>query len=1130
MNTTHHFPRGYLATRIRNLGPMAPIGETHLRRLPIDIWNDFGLFNIAAMQGEDWTNFVQNPNYRVTGLERRNPSNVVMGPNPMQGNTDAFRHPISMAMFGNSKTVDYTIAPQYGVIRDAPNTNLWAIAHELAANIIPLMPDRIEIMDLNFEYRDPYGGVSRKEIVHCSVVLLVHRLKQFLENLLRFYSTDLTNIGHPGIQGVKLTGLMISYFRDNTIPMNERVVFGDDTIEVKNWFQYLALGKTANDRETYTRIKLWAKRNRMGFYIPTSKTNCLAECFVVNRHFAQYREQGFPKKKIVNATNKLKTQINKSLNNVRNCQFKNLNVEQTLEGYQRIINQDKRYKKNSPPTVQIYIRDFHRVYDFEWKSGEMGLYDENRIAFPQDDKIYIMLFLNHACLMIPNGYDEWKRSLADVDKEGGPKIEKPRNRVNMHYEMATFDIETLQDDVVERPFMIGFLTENGYNKYYGLDCADKFVKDLRVYVQGRRRNMIIYAHNGGRFDFYLVLKTLLNSSFHYINSIIRGTKIYRMSFFCILDSKTRVKIEFQDSFALIPQSLKTATESFKCDHVKLEVYDPGFKWSHITMENYSNYIPKLETYLKYDCRSLYDLVLKFKTWILENLHLNIYNNCSLSSISKEYFLRNYYDAEDYPIYNLGHYHYRKLHKGYMGGKCEAAGEGYHENVFPYDFNSMYPAAMLGDFPYGKPERVDFSKPFDLYDFFGFIKVKVTSIKDDRGPIDTFGPRVLPLKTQTGLWYPDMDIEQKIWLCSDELQAFSHYYYWSPLKAFQYEKTPLFANFVKDLYRLKQEASISGDAVKRQISKLLLNSGYGFWGLKAEPRTIIQMDQKTDPEHIKHKMQALIDAGWFINLIQAQNKQYWLTLTYSQSNASNVGLAAFTTARGRVILNTLILEIETYFGPDGYSGKEVQGEVWYCDTDSVYTNICLEKIPQFRHYFSESNPNALGLLMNEAGPTKYYPKALFIAPKFYAYVKDDGTEVVKLRGFPQKTYDKKTINHETKEIIFEDPVYQEDPNKESFKVGFKDLEMSYQGYVLVEKRQEMKVSLKDFFTNFDTVKVREKKINFIARNRKMKRVNGKLVSITSGDLIESGDIKKPKTLKKKKTQNQNQTQTQNNDNQ
>lgn len=59
---------------------------------------------------------------------------------------------------------------------------------------------------------------------------------------------------------------------------------------------------------------------------------------------------------------------------------------------------------------------------------------------------------------------------------------------------------------------------------------------------------------------------------------------------------------------------------------------------------------------------------------------------------------------------------------YYGGRSEVFKPiGY--NLFAYDYNSLYPSAMLKDMPVGNPI---FSLTKDLSKIFGFVKVKVTT--------------------------------------------------------------------------------------------------------------------------------------------------------------------------------------------------------------------------------------------------------------------------------------------------------------------------------------------------------------------------------------------------------------------
>ena len=93
------------------------------------------------------------------------------------------------------------------------------------------------------------------------------------------------------------------------------------------------------------------------------------------------------------------------------------------------------------------------------------------------------------------------------------KKEKPQTRI------AVIDFETdpfLYDRVPE-PFSAGFYDGETYIDFWGDDCADQLI----CYLESRKDNLIIYAHNGGKFDFYYGV-----IGFIYCSTIYSSCKAY----------------------------------------------------------------------------------------------------------------------------------------------------------------------------------------------------------------------------------------------------------------------------------------------------------------------------------------------------------------------------------------------------------------------------------------------------------------------------------------------------------------------------------------------------------------------------------------------------------------------------
>src|SRR6185369_10877560 len=102
--------------------------------------------------------------------------------------------------------------------------------------------------------------------------------------------------------------------------------------------------------------------------------------------------------------------------------------------------------------------------------------------------------------------------------------------------LAVVDCETdpFAPDFLIKPFAIGFETPDRYVDFWGDDCVEQFF----AYLDTLEDRFIIYAHNGGKFDFFFFLKFLAaNSSPRIING-----RLVQVFF---------GKQEFRDSYAIV---------------------------------------------------------------------------------------------------------------------------------------------------------------------------------------------------------------------------------------------------------------------------------------------------------------------------------------------------------------------------------------------------------------------------------------------------------------------------------------------------------------------------------------------------------------------------------------------------
>ena len=121
--------------------------------------------------------------------------------------------------------------------------------------------------------------------------------------------------------------------------------------------------------------------------------------------------------------------------------------------------------------------------------------------------------------------------------------------------LAVIDLETdpFQHGRLPEPFLSGFDNGESVVEFWGDDCILRLVEFLATLKEPH----IIYAHNGGKFDFFYFFQYLENPV-----RIINGRIV----------EATIGKHIFRDSYAILPVPLKT--------HGKLEIEYWKFEKEH----------------------------------------------------------------------------------------------------------------------------------------------------------------------------------------------------------------------------------------------------------------------------------------------------------------------------------------------------------------------------------------------------------------------------------------------------------------------------------------------------------------------------------------------------------------------
>lgn len=414
---------------------------------------------------------------------------------------------------------------------------------------------------------------------------------------------------------------------------------------------------------------------------------------------------------------------------------------------------------------------------------------------------------------------------------------------------------------VPKPFLWGLYINE---KYYEFERTIDFINFVRD------EEWTIYAHNGGKFDWHFVL---MECEIKPKISIISG----RIAEFKI------GSCTFRDSYNILPIPLA----AYQKDEI-----------DYATFEEEVRYLPEnwrpIRDYLKSDCVYLYELVIRFVSdygfnITLASTALKVFNQ--MEGLSTPRTNQNFFD---------------EISQYYFGGRVEVFKSGVFEKDFSYiDLNSAYPFAMTYDHPYGKTRHVSKHLP-EIADGKIFIKLKCVSnghfpIRPEKG----------------GLLFPN---DGEVY----EFYITGHEYYmaekWGLLKDVEiirvtsFEDTINFTNYVDHFYKLKEEATISGDAALRLFAKLFMNSLYGKYA--ANPT---KYKQYSVQNYVTAEMFEVENPDYEATNEFGNNILYARELYDDELRFLNVSTSASITGQVRAIMMDALLSCDTPY---------------YCDTDSI----------------------------------------------------------------------------------------------------------------------------------------------------------------------------------------------------
>ena len=355
----------------------------------------------------------------------------------------------------------------------------------------------------------------------------------------------------------------------------------------------------------------------------------------------------------------------------------------------------------------------------------------------------------------------------------------PRKKESVKIAVIDFETDPFLFGRVPKPFAAGFYDGEIYVEFWGNDCAIQ----LCAYLERCEYNYIIYAHNGGKFDFFFLLPQMNNPL-----KLING-RIAKAGFLG--------RHELRDSYSIIPIPLK----AYQKDDIDYACFERDKREANKA---------DILHYMAKDCEYLYSLVSAF----IERFGTKL--TIGGTAMGK---LR-----EIHPFPTGNEAHDIKFRDFYYGGRVQCFETGVIKGNFKiYDVNSMYPDRMKNVVhPVGR----GYACP---------INPKLTA----EGKLRGFGDRpyfahiraanrgAFCQRLKTGLSFEIPNGE--FFTTSHEIQAAIKYGLadvTSVICAFVPQRLISFGEYVDIYSDEKVSCKKSGDKIGEIFAKLLLNTPYG----------------------------------------------------------------------------------------------------------------------------------------------------------------------------------------------------------------------------------------------------------------------------------------------------------------
>lgn len=471
------------------------------------------------------------------------------------------------------------------------------------------------------------------------------------------------------------------------------------------------------------------------------------------------------------------------------------------------------------------------------------------------------------------GYDDIPDALS-----GAERSRRARKKHASAVKIGVLDLETEpfdNENMTEiQPFLaVLYLGEDMPPIVIWDEDYRRLMERVRDVIADLPDRYIIYAHNGGRFDFLFLLREL------------RGEVMFKGR--ALMSARIGAH-ELRDSFHIIPEALKNANRKMEIDYA---LFKKGRRHA---------YQREITEYCIDDCKSLYEIVTLFKDQFGTPLTIG---QAAMAQIKKRYSYDKLSPSTD-----------KFFRNWFFGGRVECLKTGIYDptKYFLYDVNSMYPYVMS---KYPHPITSEFTINDRLRSNTLFLTLECTNrgALVARAPDGSLTTQIKHGIFNTTIW--EYEVARKHGLIDDV----------RIIRGIEFPRFTDFSEFVEPIYARRQinkeaqkRAEAEGDILRARMlardvlfDKLLLNNGYGKFA---------QNPERFKTHYITDPMERPEDGDGWGEMPAVENDVYWVWEKPSdERNYNNVATAASITGAARSVLLDALASAS---------------DPVYCDTDSI----------------------------------------------------------------------------------------------------------------------------------------------------------------------------------------------------